>query len=69
MDIAYFRGVLNRKIYWEYVNGCPSILVGSEPTMVVKRGSVGNLIVYLHFKNWEQKKVVISIPNYIMRRR
>jgi hypothetical protein len=52
---AYYRGLLDRSIFWEYVNGCPTLLIDSEPAMVVVKNSVGRLVIYLHWKSLEMK--------------
>jgi hypothetical protein len=50
-NTAYFRGLLDRSIFWEHVNGCPTLLIDSEPAMVVVKNSVGRLVIYLHWKS------------------
>jgi hypothetical protein len=50
MGICYYR-ILVGDNYRESVNGCPTLLIDSEPAMVVVRNSAGRLVMYLHYKS------------------
>lgn len=53
---------MNKTAYWkatmglsavanEWVNGCPTLLIDSEPAFVVRKNALGRLVVYAHFKS------------------
>lgn len=48
MNTAYYR-IFHGSRYAEFVNGAPTLLVDSEPAFVVKKNSLGRLIIYAHY--------------------
>jgi hypothetical protein len=55
MYVRYFRGLVGDNVFWVSVNGCPTLLIDSEPAMVVVKNSAGRLVMYLHWKSWRMK--------------
>ena len=48
MHVAYYR-IFHQSRYAEFVNGAPTLLVDSEPALVVKKNPLGRLIIYAHY--------------------
>lgn len=48
MKVAYYR-VFHNDPHAEIVTGAPTLLIDSEPTIVVKKTSTGKLVMYFHY--------------------
>lgn len=49
MKVAYWRQVIGLSPTGEWTNGCPTLLIESEPAFVVQKLVTGKLAVYSHY--------------------
>lgn len=49
MKDAYWRRVIGQVPTGEWTNGCPTVLIDSEPAFVVRKLETGKLAVYSHY--------------------